>query len=131
MSTIKVSINKGHLNKKQFIEELLKVLVPSLTTSEVNLLIELLCIDPYKLDYNSRKVLLSTDTYKNDSNAERLVSITMKKLCTRRYSKEFLCTKVKQGVYHISNTLAKQIESLDKVPVTKIEYILTYDPHVI
>lgn len=131
MSDITIKVNKGHMNKKQFITELIKIMVPGLTGSEQTLLTEILCVDPYKLDYDSRKTLLQSPLYKDEANAERLISVTINRLCTRRYSNEFLVTKVKQGVYHISKSLAKHIETITKRPVTRIEFTLTYDPHTI
>lgn len=131
MSDISIKVNKGHLGKRQFILELLKIMVPGLTGSEQTLLTEILCTDPHKLDYDCRRKLLQSDLYKDDANAERLISVTINKLCTRRYTNEFLVTKVKQGVYHISKSLAKHIETIDKRPLTKIEFTLMYDPHTI
>lgn len=131
MSDITIRVNKGHMDKRQFIFELLKIMVPGLTGSEQTLLTEILCTDPYKLDYDCRRKLLQSDLYKDDANAERLISVTINKLCARRYTNEFLVTKVKQGVYTISKSLAKHIETISKRPVTKIEFTLTYDPHTI
>lgn len=131
MSDIKIKVNKGHLPKKEFITELLKVMVPSLTGNERSLLIEMLCTNPRKLDYESRKLILKSDTYKDSPNAERAISVALGTLCTRKYSNEFLVTKLRQGTYQIANTLAKHIELLEKQPNTKIEITLTYDPHAI
>lgn len=131
MSDIKITVNTGYKNKKDFILELIKIMIPNLTGSEQTLLVEILCTDPYKLDYESRKKLLQSDIYKDQANAERTISVTINKLCARRYSNEFLVTKISQGVYHISKKLAKHIEMIDKKPTTKIEFLITYDPHTI
>lgn len=131
MSDIKIKVNKGHLRKREFITELLKVMVPSLTGNEQSLLVEILCTNPRKLDFESRKKILKSEIYKDAPNAERAISVALGKLCTRRYSNEFLVTKLRQGTYQIANTLAKHVELLDKQPNTKIEITLTYDPHAI
>lgn len=118
-------------NKRQFISELLKIVSKSLTETEHIFMVNLLLLSNSKFDTKIRKILLSSEPYKNLPNANSLISVCLTRLRYKTYLGAPILSYVSRGEYAVNPSLAKHLSLLQDKPITQVVLELKYDPHVI